>query len=337
MQLVVADPTCASANNGSIELTNVSVDWVSIAGNNGTLVSSLPNTLSFQNLAAGDYLIAINPLIAGCATQQIGITLSSAPEVLAEIIELSPATCNQLQDGHFTLFVEDQSSFQYTLRDENGMPVLSGNAQDALVEFDSLQAQQYTVEIITACFQQTVVADLTDPEAVLVSILSDDLTLQVEEDLANVLTLYQNNINALEIEWTLNGNLVTADQVFEYPFYLSGDHQIGVFAHNDRCSATDQILVQVSAAPFSTELDDEQLSLSQSAHHVQLVVHELHTPIQRIDIFDLNGKLVYTESVQLMDGLHVMPKGQWGTGIYSVVMYRDEHPEIKKIFITKNP
>jgi Lectin C-type domain/HYR domain len=337
MQLVVEDPTCASANNGSIELTNVSVDWVSIAGNNGTLVSSLPNTLSFQNLAAGDYLIAINPLIAGCATQQIGITLSSAPEVLAEIIELSPATCNQLQDGHFTLFVEDQSSFQYTLRDENGMPVLSGNAQDALVEFDSLQAQQYTVEIITACFQQTVVADLTDPEAVLVSILSDDLTLQVEEDLANVLTLYQNNINALEIEWTLNGNLVTADQVFEYPFYLSGDHQIGVFAHNDRCSATDQILVQVSAAPFSTELDDEQLSLSQSAHHVQLVVHELHTPIQRIDIFDLNGKLVYTESVQLMDGLHVMPKGQWGTGIYSVVMYRDEHPEIKKIFITKNP
>jgi hypothetical protein len=337
MQLVVADPTCAFEHNGSIELTNVSADWVTISGVDGVLIPSLPNTLSFQNLAAGDYLIAINPLIVGCPIQQIGITLSSSTELVAEIIEITPATCNQLQDGNFAVFVENHSSFQYFLRDEQGALVQSGISMSELIEFDSLAAQHYSIEITTPCFQQILSADLTDTEAVIVSILSGNISLQVEQDLANVLTLYQNNINALEIEWTVNGNLVTAENIFEYPFYLSGEHQVGVFAHNNRCSATDYIQVQVTSSPFTTELESEQMSVIQSAHHLQLVVHELERPVERIDIFDLNGKLVHTEAVHLIDGLHVMPKGNWSTGIYSIVAYRGEKLEIKKIFITRNP
>jgi hypothetical protein len=227
--------------------------------------------------------------------------------------------------------------YSYVLFDDQYQIVLSGISGTELLDISELPAQVYRIHLEGECAEQDLMVDLNDPDAVMVGILSEDLHLTVTNGVAQPITIYQNNINALETSWMLNNELVQTESIFEWPFYVSGHHTLTLLAFNDRCSAADTISISVEQLLSPEQLTVEVIEVIQNNQQVQVFASTLDLPIERIEIFDLNGKLVYSELTNLQSGHHFMPKGNWVTGIYSVVLYQGAHTTIHKIFITKNP
>jgi len=168
-----------------------------------------------------------------------------------------------------------------------------------------------------------------------VGILSDDTTIEIENGLAQQTTIYQNNINALETDWILNDVWSQSNSVFEHPFYLPGTYELILLAHNERCSATDTIQIEVEVVSPVHEQSEGRITISQSNNQIAILAQSLTQAIEQIDVFDMNGQLVYSEKINLLSGMYNIQKGDWSTGVYSIVLYDHTSPKIHKLFISQ--
>jgi hypothetical protein len=337
VQVVVSDSDCLNANNGMIQVTGAQTDWIEITSMANQTVLNATNVGTYGQLLPGDYLISIQPNITGCEAQEIGIQISAPMVPMAQLVDSEVATCNQENNGSLSIHWAEAAPYSYSLFDEQNQLVQSGTSGAELLEIAQLSPQAYRIHLVGECMEQDLMVDLNDPDAVMAGILSEDLQLTVSNGVAQPIAIYQNNINAHETSWMLNNELVQSEAIFELPFYAPGHYELSLLAFNDRCSAADTIYINVEQVMVPENLSVEVIEVTQTTQHVQIFANALDQPIDRIEIFDLNGKLVYSELTNLQKGHHFMPKGNWVTGIYSVVLYQGTQPTIRKIFITKQP
>jgi hypothetical protein len=336
-QIVAHDATCTGQSNGSIEVTGASAEWINLTQMSSGEQIGAPTNGVFTGLAAGDYLVQIAVAYAGCVSDASGISISEPQFEEPQVIELTPGTCNTESDGSAAVYWEGQSTFTYALMDWANHVVLEGASENEILELETLAPQVYRLALSNGCLSREIQLDLTDPNAVMAAILSQNLTIDIPMGEAANVAIYQNNINALETHWLINGHEVQSDEVFEYPFHQSGLFELTLMAENGLCSAADTIQIQVNQHTTPLELVSEDIHVSQTTNHIQILATSLSTPIQRVEVFDMNGRLVYDESITLNTGLFSILKGNWATGIYSVVLFRDDQPHIKKLFIANQP
>ncbi len=336
-QIVAHDATCTGQSDGSIEVTGASAEWITLTQMSSGEQIGAPTNGVFSGLAAGDYLAQIAAPYAGCVSDAIGISISEPQFEEPQVIELTPGTCNTESDGSAAIYWEGQPTFTYALMDWANHVVLEGASENEILELETLAPQVYRLALSNGCLSREIQLDLTDPNAVMAAILSQNLSLDIAMGEAVNVAIFQNNINALETHWLIDGHEVQSDDVFEYPFHQSGLFELTLVAENGLCSAAYTIQIQVNQHTSPLELVSEDIHVSQTTNHIQILATSLSTPIQRVEVFDMNGRLVYDESITLNSGLFSILKGNWATGIYSVVLFRDDQPHIKKLFIANQP
>ena len=254
-----------------------------------------------------------------------------------KVLGKNAGRCNTAIVGRVTADWAEQTNYSYALLDWANHVVLQGISETELLELNQLAPQVYRLVMDNGCVMREVTFDLTDPNAVMAAILSENLTLDLEMGQTAHVSIYQNNINALETHWLINGQMVQSGEVLEYPFYQPGDYQLTLVAENGMCSAMDTIAIHVNPSNGAQETVIEDVVVSQTTNHIQVYANALSTPIERIELFDMNGRLVHDEKTTITSGSYSIPKARWATGVYSVVLYRNGEPEIKKIFIAQQP
>lgn len=336
-QIVAQDVECTNSATGSIEVTGASPEWVTLTQmSTGNTMTAAFNS-AFHELTAGDYMVSIAIPFEGCSTGSIGIHIDEPHFLEPKILEQHAGSCNTESDGSVTAYWAEQTHYSYALLDWASHVVMQGISDTELLKLNQLAPQVYRLVMDNGCVIREVSFDLTDPNAVMAVILSENLTLDLEIGQTTQVSIYQNNINALETHWLINGQMAQSGDVFEYTFYQPGDYQLTLVAENGFCSAMDTIIIHVNPMAVVQESVIEDILVSQTTNHIQVYANALKKPIERIEIFDMNGRLVHDEKTTLSSGSYSIPKARWATGVYSVVLYRDGNPEIIKLFIAQQP
>lgn len=317
--------SCFGATDGSIEVDaqaegTVDYLWYDEMGNLIFTDSQVDGASEMSGLPFGNYEIHVNDENSECATNMTIIYLDQPSlEELESESELD--MCNQAGMGWIQFDVPQADEYWYSVV-VNEEEILAG-AGEGSTNLEGLLGDEYEITVTTQCGVHTTVVDLTDPNAVELTLSADDEMLYLEDD--NDVLLEISSDEATDFVWYLDGTEVSQSAQMTYIFDAPGNYEFQGFASNEFCSVSDIIVIEVQeGANNISDVDANSITLTWDSENAFLSNGELDLGLVQVRFFNAAGQQVRQESVNLTSGARsTISLSDLSQGIYEVEVISD--------------
>ncbi|MFZ4783857.1 MAG: T9SS type A sorting domain-containing protein [Flavobacteriales bacterium] len=316
--------SCNGGNDGSIQFESGVNGWMITATDNMENVY-YANDGVIQNLPAGDYLVTYENSEALCTATTLGVTVSQ-PEIISGAVETTTDYCNSGASGRIEMIVENTDHFDYTIVNSNNEIVFAGSANDVYHMISGISADEYTVNMQSACYSQSFTVNLVDNNAVDLEISLNTPSLQLELGQTVTISANANSAQTVTYEWTVNG-FDGGDQNFlEFVVNNPGTYEIVCIADNGSCSdiATATAYVE-STVNIEEELgNDPHAVITRMGNALMISFENASASKATISLYNSSGALVMRMSGNADQGqVRTIDMNSLATGVYTIDVQQD--------------
>jgi hypothetical protein len=317
--LLSTDATCNGYADGTVDITTPSGEWsVSLTSeeNNFEYVSN--GSITFDHLAAGIYTLEVLNTNEACGSQSAQIEISEPAQIQSSINNQTIVSCNEGNEGAFTINVNNANWFTYEVFDSQENLIRSGEVEGAVFTAEELTADIYSVNIYTTCNTEVIAVDLRDPES-----LTAEVAITQSADAFNGfydVTLSAITDNAPFVNWTLsNGQSFTGNEINTQLTAGTYGYQVEL---GGNCSSVETGTFQINTTTAVNESSKtNQVTLIQNAYSVNLNFNETFDGLTEVSVYDIQGKLMMTIGKNVTSGQSIfIDMNEFSAGIYNLLV-----------------
>lgn len=318
-QMDVEDAMCFGSSNGSVTATALgegpfTYTWYDEMDNIVTQDADIMGSSTIDGLYFGNYAVTIEGENMLCASTTQSAYVDQASEESAELTYVE-AGCNADDMGSIEINV-DADSYNYMVYDEDNEPVLGESEVWGTSEIETLDAQQYTVEITTSCSSFALVADLHDPNAVEVNIYASATELTMNNGAA-MFAFMGEIINADDVLWLVDGEIVSTTDILNAEITEAGTHIVELIASNGQCS--DSELIEITALEESVGVDEIEgpaFAAVLNGNNLQITSLDAAFKSAQAAVYNSMGQLIVDE--QISGSQTDISTTEWAAGSYTL-------------------
>lgn len=305
VNIMSSDVTCYGQANGLIMFNNVSPQAViSVADENGNSVYHGGALPYLDHLITGTYHVVVNDDDANCPASEQDVVIAQPLQPSVVLQSATPANCSDGLNGMLSVAVQHLDVFTYHLTTPDGVEVRAGTSDDELLIFDDIPGELYTLTIDDQCGSHSMIADLNDPDAVKVTILSDDIFVTIVQGGSQSIYVEQESSNANDFIWSLNNGYESNSADFQYAFFEEGNYKLGLNGSNERCEDDDEISIVVEKAGTSED-GFVPISMAVSQSFLMFTMNQNLAADVTFSIHDARGQLIWSMKTGMQQGKQV--------------------------------
>lgn len=327
LQISSTDATCFGEADGNIQVTVPSDGWFVVAEDNlGNSIYATEGMI--DNLPAGYYTITMENAEALC-TGNTAIVEIAEPEMIQSEVQLTLDYCNSGESGRIEMMLGNTDQFEYTLTNSEGVLVAEGSVNDSYKILAGLAHDIYSLQVTSGCFNETSTVNLNDPNAVLLDIVLNTPTLEL--NVGETVSILADAISESEVEyeWIVNGFDGGDQNYLDFVVNTAGTYNIQCIATNGNCTATafTQAVVNENENTVGVEeVKDGPTAIITRMGNAVIVTFEKATSSKaKIEIYNAAGALVMRVSGAANGGqVRTIDITGLSRGMYSIVIVQDE-------------
>lgn len=272
IQIKKEDISCNGDSNGFIIAQGSGdgpFDYIWFDENDEVILeeSSVSGSSTITDLVLGNYTVEISSTNGFCGTISETIYIDE-PQEQQVSISTEPDYCYLTNPGVIVIEVENSSVFNYEISNEEGIIVLEGSSAETVVE--EFEAGLYQVTVITSCNLFEFQADLRDPNAVTVSIEEDEVYLNLDEGEVSMFFAAEFN-NPQITTWTIDGEIISTEESFDYTFNEIGDYYAMVIVENENgCYASDEQIIHITEVVDIEDVSITEVTMIQRENSIEI-------------------------------------------------------------------
>jgi Secretion system C-terminal sorting domain len=324
-QVNTTDPTCANLP-GSIEVAAEEGSWVMtvVNANGETLASEISGI--YDAAFGGDYTVEIRNTEAACSATPITVIIE-APADASFAYVFENAACNE-GTGQIIYEMVNGGEYQMQLLNSEGLIISEMTTTESYLELLDLAPDSYTLTLTNACTSFTENISLLDENAVSAEIDAANTNVVFTEGTSGMISLTATIEGATEINWYVNGEMITTGTALNYEITEAGEYVVTVTAANESCDAEDQVVIQASTVVSTDEIENEGVTIVNRANHAIISFNGISATASTIAIYNSLGQLVYSKVIGESTGQVVdVDMQNWAAGAYTVRV-TDEQVEL---------
>jgi heme/copper-type cytochrome/quinol oxidase subunit 2 len=276
-------------------------------------------------LPAGDYLVTYENSDALCTATTLGVTIGQ-PEIISGAVQTTTDFCNSGVSGRIEMIVENIDHFDYTIVNSDNEIVFAGTANDVYHMIAGIEADEYTVNMQSACYSESFTVNLIDNNAVDLDITLNTPSLQLELGQTVTISANANSLQAVSYEWTVNG-FDGGDQSFlEFVVNNPGTYEIVCVADNGSCSdiATATAYVE-STVNIEEEIgNDPKAIITRMGNALMISFENASASKAMISLYNSSGSLVMRMSGNADQGqVRTIDMTSLASGVYTIDVQQD--------------
>jgi len=291
--------SCFGIEDGKIEVEGngdgvFNFNWVD--ENDNFVASSTGASSIIENLAFGTYYLSISGDDLNCGALTIPVNIEQPePETINTTTSL--AICNQAELADILIEVENVEAYSYSLS-LNGNILMSETLTQGDSYLSELNAEVYTMTVISTCTQLVQDIDLRDPNAVEASFNTETESFMLSN--GSVVVSFENESSGAEnYFWSLGDGTVSYDMNPQHIYTEAGIYSIGLEAANLSCN--DSFLHEIEILEETVGVNDinleNQIWISQNSESVTLHFNGVSSTNMRAEIYDMSGRLILSENL----------------------------------------
>ena len=302
---------------------------------NQSILGDVASTLSFNtsNLVANDSIQFTYAIITGedlaslnqAGNQAAAYYLASLNQF---IFVVNPAGCSN-SEGNLAVNAQSEMIKKLTVYDANQTLVAETDTFIDSFELFNLAAGDYQVVISfndSVSISQAVNIGLTPAVAVSIENLITNIDLSEPQATFSALSN-----NASQFTWFVNNEEIANEQDLNYTFTNIGAYIFSVEATNGFCADTATFTVQVTDSTIGiNQLNANLVTLFPNPTQDFVQIQSSHL-LNNIQIFDLQGKMVFNQSVKNTTG-QLIEVSNLNNGLYQVIITDEFKNRISKRF-----
>ncbi|MCH2197367.1 MAG: T9SS type A sorting domain-containing protein [Flavobacteriales bacterium] len=313
--VTVNDITCFGANDAMIEVNtpdmgNWTASWYDELDNLVLVTEDFTGTTVLGGLGMGNYKVVLSNDALACEAVETVVSIDEA-QVHEVMIDKEENACNAGYQGWIQLDVDHADIFEFTVTGDDFLA--EGSSLDELI-LDELANGTYTVEISSACIDETHEVVLIDADMVTLE-TNELVTAELIDGLAE-LTLVAEVSNADLVEWTVVDGPVATGEVVNLEFTEEGEYEVHVVAYGGECSTAD----------ITTVIVDEVVDVANAEVEVALFYNGNAVIVQtqksyanaEFNVYSVDGKLVYQTSIPALADQTQISTSELSNGTYLV-------------------
>jgi len=210
------------------------------------------------------------------------------------------------------------NQYSYSVFNSEGDLVIDGISLDPTVLLENLHGDVYTINIDNGCGVMTIVENVNDLNEVNSEILSNDITLTMDELTNPQVSIEQESFNASSSEWILNGEFMGNDQTWTHTFNEVGEFILILNSANEFCSSSDSITILIDHALAIDESGTRALiTTTQKLDELIFTFNSSISENISITLFDLTGKIIWNTVTQAVKGVQISVNlNSFAKGVY---------------------
>jgi hypothetical protein len=316
--------SCNGGNDGSIQFESGVSGWMITATDNMENVF-YANDGVISNLPAGDYLVTYENSDALCTATTLGVTVGQ-PEIISGDVQTTTDYCNSGVSGRIEMIIENTDHFDYTIVNSENEIVFAGTANDVYHMIAGIEADEYTVNMQSACYSQSFTVSLIDNNAVDLEIALNTPSLQLELGQTVTISANASSQQAVSYEWTVNG-FDGGDQSFlEFVVNNPGTYEIVCVADNGSCSdiATATAYVETTVNIEEEIGNDPKAIITRMGNALMISFENASASKAMISLYNSSGSLVMRMSGNADQGqVRTIDMTSLATGVYTIDVQQD--------------
>jgi hypothetical protein len=300
-----SDVSCHGEANGLILFNNISPSAEIVVTNaNGQNVYHGNAIPYLDHMPSGNYHVVVSDESAGCPVSDNDVVIAQPLQPSVVLQSATPANCSDGVNGMLSVDVEHISDFTYHLVSSSGEEIRTGHSNDELLIFDDVPGDQYTLTIDERCGSYSLLADVNDPDAVKVLILSDDIFVSIVQGGSQNIYVEQESSNASDFLWSLSNGYESNSADFQYAFFEEGKYDLGLTGQNDRCEDVDQISIVVEKSATSED-GFVPVSMAVSQSFLMFTMNQNLSDDVAFTIHDARGQLIWSMKTGMQQGKQI--------------------------------
>ena len=320
VSITTANISCYGSNDG---LANVAVpdgEWnIVVYDVDGVVVHTANNDVIIEDLAAGNYQLELSDALLVCNATTVEFSIAEPVEITAELLSSTTDQCNNSLNATVEWIVYNMDNqYSYSVFNSEGDLVIDGISLDPTVLLENLHGDVYTINIDNGCGVMTIVENVNDLNEVNSEILSNDITLTMDELTNPQVSIEQESFNASSSEWILNGEFMGNDQTWTHTFNEVGEFILILNSANEFCSSSDSITILIDHALAIDESGTRALiTTTQKLDELIFTFNSSISENISITLFDLTGKIIWNTVTQAVKGVQISVNlNSFAKGVY---------------------
>lgn len=305
ISMLSTDVTCYGEANGLIMFNNISpTATVSVVNASGESIYQGDAVPYLDHLTPGSYHVIVSDEEANCPVAESDIVIAQPMQPSVVLQSVTPANCSDGVNGMLSIEVEHMNTFTYHLTSPEGVEVRSGTSDEDLLIFDDVPGELYTLTIDDQCGSHSLLADLNDPEAVKVTILSDDIFVTIVQGGSQYIYVEQESLNATDYYWSLSNGYESNSADFQYAFFEEGKYDLGLNASNEKCEDEDKISILVEKVATGED-GFVPVSMAVSQSFLMFTMNQNLSSDVAFTIHDTRGQLIWSMKTGMQQGKQI--------------------------------
>jgi hypothetical protein len=323
LELSSANVTCNGQENGVIEINATEGIWNwTVTNELGTTVFTGEGAISFENLGAGLYTVALTNADGICASVEQEVTITE-PAPTEYSFESTISSCNSTT-GEVIVNIDNPTEYTYWLMDAITEEVVAtGQGSQSIFSIAELPANEYLLTIVNACIMVDHPFSTVDENTIFASAALPQTEFSWEEGTTQTITLSVEAYNATQVLWLLDGVVVGEGHSVEYTLSEPGTYVFTAIASNEGCETS--VDVTVTGITFITIGLDEE-----NAEAFNVIARDggalVNIPsgmnIATLRVVNMSGQVIFEkQNVSNADGQLFIPMAAWASGVYNFNLF----------------
>ncbi|MBX7051121.1 MAG: hypothetical protein K1X54_03705 [Flavobacteriales bacterium] len=296
-KILVTNLACYGAETGKITLQMDEPGWTSVLSGKSGILMTGKESVVFDKLPAGDYLISMTGPQEG-ETQQLAVAITAPQPEKISLGQLTPFDCAASSTASLELKTEGTSFFDCRIMNSIGAEIHNGVITSSHFQLEQLKGDVYYVEYDTGCSTGKLEADLRDEKQVNVRITSDQIHVENMDDQKIHVSIKPDLINATHCTWKLDDGTAHEGDDYVAIFDQFENHTLLFTAENESCRVTEVLSLHASDLPelapsnpmpyASAYIENDQLRIS---------LRQLQYAATDIKIISEQGEILWSQNI----------------------------------------